>query len=49
MPAADLDAGMIGRNQRDGDADVLAAAQEFSGSNRRKARPTSVAFGASVM
>ena len=28
MPAADVDAGMLGRDEGDGDADVLAAAQD---------------------
>ena len=31
MAPADVDAGMVGRNQRDGDADVLAATQDVLG------------------
>ena len=31
MPAADLDAGQIGRHQRDGDADVVAVADQVIG------------------
>ena len=46
MAAADVHAGMIGRDQRDGDAEVVASLPRMlSGSNSWNARPTSVAFG----
>ena len=50
MPAADIDAGMVGRDRAPRVMPMSSPLpSRFSGSNRRKARPTSVAFGPSVM